>query len=161
MGVRGQRHTPAALYPRESPRTHWTGGWVGPRAALDGCGKSRPTGIRSPDHQVRSAALYRVRFGILQIRSGCTHLHPTVYGPDQQCHWHRLTAVRDPSLLFRAKIHSGQQSFIAYTVSQCWDIPWQLPIKTDALYKSIQFVPRQEQGILPLGITIDQWYAGN
>ena len=32
---------PAALYPRERPGTHFTGGWVGPRAGLDG-GKSRP-----------------------------------------------------------------------------------------------------------------------
>jgi len=32
----GQRHAPAALYPRErTAGTHWTGGWVGPRAGLD------------------------------------------------------------------------------------------------------------------------------
>jgi len=31
----------AALYPRERPGTHCTGGWVGPRAGLDRCGKSR------------------------------------------------------------------------------------------------------------------------
>ena len=41
-GVRGQRHAPAALYPRERPGTHCTGGWVGPRTGLDRCGKSRP-----------------------------------------------------------------------------------------------------------------------
>ena len=41
-GVRGQRHTPAALYPQERPTTHCTGGWVGPRARLDRWGKSRP-----------------------------------------------------------------------------------------------------------------------
>jgi hypothetical protein len=36
MGVNGQRHTPAALYPRgKNPCTHCTGGWVGPRAGLD------------------------------------------------------------------------------------------------------------------------------
>jgi len=34
--------TPRALYPRERPGTHYIGGWVGPRAGLDGCGKSRP-----------------------------------------------------------------------------------------------------------------------
>jgi hypothetical protein len=44
--VRGQRHAPAALYPRERPGTHCTGGWVGPRAGLDMCGKSRsPLGL--------------------------------------------------------------------------------------------------------------------
>jgi len=36
-GVRGQRHAPAAPYPRERPGTHCTGDRVGPR-----CGKSRP-----------------------------------------------------------------------------------------------------------------------
>ena len=41
-GVWGQRHAPAALYSRERPSTHCTGGWVGPRAGLDRCGKSRP-----------------------------------------------------------------------------------------------------------------------
>ena len=33
---------PRLLYPQEKPSTHCTGGWVGPRAGLDGCGKSRP-----------------------------------------------------------------------------------------------------------------------
>ena len=34
--------TPRPLYTRESHGTHCIGGWVGPRAGLDGCGKSRP-----------------------------------------------------------------------------------------------------------------------
>jgi len=33
--VRGQQHAPAILYPWETPGTHFTGGWVGPRAGLD------------------------------------------------------------------------------------------------------------------------------
>jgi hypothetical protein len=37
----GQHHAPAAL-PREIPGTHCIGGWVGPRAGLDLCEKSRP-----------------------------------------------------------------------------------------------------------------------
>jgi len=32
--VNGQQHAPAALYPREKPGTHFTGGWVGTRAGL-------------------------------------------------------------------------------------------------------------------------------
>jgi hypothetical protein len=40
-GVGGQRHAPAAL-PPVRPGTHCIEGWVGPRAGLDGCGKSRP-----------------------------------------------------------------------------------------------------------------------
>jgi len=30
--VTGQRHAPAAPYPRERPGTHCTGGWVGLRS---------------------------------------------------------------------------------------------------------------------------------
>ena len=51
----GQRHALAALYPQKRPGTHCTGGWVGPRAGLDRCGKSRPQRdffffcIRSPE----------------------------------------------------------------------------------------------------------------
>jgi len=40
-GVGGQRHAPAALHPEKRPGTYCTGGWVGPKAGLDGCGKSR------------------------------------------------------------------------------------------------------------------------
>jgi hypothetical protein len=39
-GVGGQRHIPA-VYPRERAGTHCIGGWVGPTARLDGCGKYR------------------------------------------------------------------------------------------------------------------------
>jgi hypothetical protein len=36
MGVSGQRHAPAALYPRGTdPRYHFIEGLVGPRAGLD------------------------------------------------------------------------------------------------------------------------------
>ena len=59
-GVRGQRHAPAALYPRERPGTHCTGGWVGPRAVVDRCGKSHLNGIRSPDRPARSQSLHRL-----------------------------------------------------------------------------------------------------
>jgi hypothetical protein len=34
--------TPRPLYLRNKPGTHCTGSWVGPRAGLDGCEKSRP-----------------------------------------------------------------------------------------------------------------------
>jgi len=35
----------AALYPKERPGTHFTGGWVGPRAGLDGQKISSPPGF--------------------------------------------------------------------------------------------------------------------
>ena len=41
MGLGGQRHAPAVLTPEMIPDTHFTGGLVGPKAGLDGCGKSR------------------------------------------------------------------------------------------------------------------------
>jgi hypothetical protein len=40
MEVGGQRHATTAL-PPERPGTHFAGRWVGSRAGLDGCGKSR------------------------------------------------------------------------------------------------------------------------
>jgi hypothetical protein len=50
--------TPQPLYPRERTGTHCTGGWVGPRAGLDGCGKSR----RVQDSIPRSAQLVTSRY---------------------------------------------------------------------------------------------------
>jgi hypothetical protein len=41
MEVGGQRHAPAALPPGKTG-THCIVGWVGPKAVLDGRGKSRP-----------------------------------------------------------------------------------------------------------------------
>jgi len=43
--VSGQQHAPAALYLRERPSTHFTVGWVGPRAGLDGPEISSPPGF--------------------------------------------------------------------------------------------------------------------
>jgi hypothetical protein len=37
MGVGGELHAPAALPPGKRPVIHFIGGWVGPRAGLDGC----------------------------------------------------------------------------------------------------------------------------
>jgi hypothetical protein len=44
MGV-GSAPRPGRLYPRERPGTHCTGGWVGPRAGLDGRNNSSPPGF--------------------------------------------------------------------------------------------------------------------
>ena len=60
MGLGGQRHAAAALTRKET-RYRCEGGWLGPRAGLDGCVKSRlPTGIRSPDRPARIESLYRL-----------------------------------------------------------------------------------------------------
>ena len=42
--------SPQPLYARESAGTHCTGGWVGPRAGLARCGKSRP----APEFDLRT-----------------------------------------------------------------------------------------------------------
>ena len=68
--MRGQRHAPDALYPRERPGTHSTGGCVGPRAGLDRCGKPRPppgsdprivqpVASRYTDYPTRHTRVYR------------------------------------------------------------------------------------------------------
>jgi hypothetical protein len=59
MGLGGQRHAPAALPPGKRPGTHCIGGWVGPRAGLDGCVKSRPhrDSIPGPPSQYQDAIL--------------------------------------------------------------------------------------------------------
>jgi len=67
--------TPRPLYPRERPGTHCTGGWVGPRAGLDGCGKSFPTGFRSPDRLARGESLHRLSY------PGPLPLYPTTINP--------------------------------------------------------------------------------
>jgi len=42
LGRGGNRQAPAALpIAKEPPRSHWIGGWVGPRAVLDAVVKSK------------------------------------------------------------------------------------------------------------------------
>jgi hypothetical protein len=59
-GVGGQCHALAALLAGKRSATCCTGGWVGPRASLDGCGKSPPTRIQSLDHPASSELLYQL-----------------------------------------------------------------------------------------------------
>ena len=55
--MRGRRHAPAALYPRERHGTRCTGGWMDTRAGLYGL-----YGFRSPDLPSRSQSLYRLSY---------------------------------------------------------------------------------------------------
>jgi hypothetical protein len=50
------------FYPRERPSIHSTGSWVGPRAGLDMCEKSRPHRDRSPDRSARRQSLYHLSY---------------------------------------------------------------------------------------------------
>ena len=55
--------TPRQLYPWERTGTRCIGGWVGPRAGLDGCGKSRPPpGFDSRTVQSVASPLYRLSY---------------------------------------------------------------------------------------------------
>jgi hypothetical protein len=62
MRVGGQLHAPAALPPGKRPSTHCIRCWVGPRADLDSCGKSRPHRDSAPDRPARSESLYRLSY---------------------------------------------------------------------------------------------------
>jgi hypothetical protein len=65
-GKSGQPHAPATLYPGErTTGTHWTGGWVGPRAGLDKVGRGKILCLcRGSNHgrQVRSQTIYRLSY---------------------------------------------------------------------------------------------------
>ena len=58
MGMGDKGHALADL-PRERLGTHSIGDWMGPRARLDGCGKSRPhqDSIPGPSSPYRRTAL--------------------------------------------------------------------------------------------------------
>ena len=83
-GVRGQRHAPASPYPRERPGTHCTGGWVGLRAGLEWCGKSRPTGIRSQDRSARRQSLYRLHYPA-HGKHTCTYIYTYIPTETYMC----------------------------------------------------------------------------
>ena len=56
--------TPRPLYPRERSGTHCIGGWLGPRARVDGCGKSFPhrdsiPGLRYPGPHIYIHGVHR------------------------------------------------------------------------------------------------------
>ena len=71
-----QRHAPAALPPGKRPGTHCTGVLVGPRAGLDGCGKSRPPPRFDP-RTAQPVALYRRTYPgpSLSLCSTVSHSH--------------------------------------------------------------------------------------
>jgi hypothetical protein len=71
---------PATLYPRERPRTHCTGGWVGPRASLDGRKISPPLGFDPRTDQPTAQSLYQLSYpahiiNVLVSNLSLTHTH--------------------------------------------------------------------------------------
>jgi hypothetical protein len=73
MGMGGQLHALVTLTTGNRHETHSTGSWVGPRAGLDGCGKSHPP----PGFEPRSAQPVGVRSKI-EINHGI-HAHPLYF----------------------------------------------------------------------------------
>ena len=76
VGVGGQPHTQAALPPGKRPKRpgiYCTGGWMGPRAGMDSCGKYRLTAIGSPDLPACSESLYGLHY------TGPSYIYTRVY----------------------------------------------------------------------------------
>jgi hypothetical protein len=68
MRMCGQRQVLVALPPGNRLGTHCTGGWMGPRACLDGHRESRPYRHSIPDRPANSESLYRLHcLGPLQM----------------------------------------------------------------------------------------------
>ena len=57
-GVDGRCHTPATFLLGKIPGPHCVGGWVGPRASVEGCRKSRPHWDLIPGPPAPSELLY-------------------------------------------------------------------------------------------------------
>jgi len=74
--MRGQRHAPAALYLGKRTSTHCTGDWVGPRAGLDKCGKSRPP----PGFDPRTVQLVASRYTEYATRPTVNFMPPRIFG---------------------------------------------------------------------------------
>jgi hypothetical protein len=65
MGVSGQHHALAALYPRGKEPRYPIGGWVGPRAGLDTGTRRKilcPCRGSNPDRPARSQTLYCLNY---------------------------------------------------------------------------------------------------
>ena len=52
---------------------------MGLRAGLDWCGKSRPTGIRSPDRPARRQSLYRLRYPAHFVKTVLSFIYLCTY----------------------------------------------------------------------------------
>jgi len=114
----GQRHAPAAL-PPEKTRYPCIGGWVGPRAGLDGCGKSRPPPLFDP----------RTVQPIAEVNSACRNV-PKRTGTGRSIH---LTFLQPScfSLLVSSYSFSVFQMYFSQQVS----------LHKTCVYTSIPFLP--------------------
>ena len=92
-GVSGQQHSPAALYPRERPGTHFKGGWVVPGPVWTG-GKSHRHRDSIPDRPARSSVAIPTELP----DALCFHRIKIKFTLEQAAHAQR--GSRDTTLLF-------------------------------------------------------------
>jgi hypothetical protein len=134
----GQRHAPAALYPREGHGAHCTGGWVDPRARLNSCGKSRLPRDLIPGP---SSPLYRLSYpptkliGTFGLGGGGSHV------PNNQVY----ISVTHPYSARLAVFWIIEHEIVCCVVSQhggC--MPG--PVTTRRLYAGVSYNARPLQG---------------
>ena len=112
----GRRHAPAALPSGKRPGTHCIGGWLGPRAGLDGCGNSRPHWDSIPGQPRLS--LYRLGYPGPQDR-WLLRLNMKLY----QMHYAKFIKHSLHLSIPRIKQHRSSQHILAlknfYTLLSC------------------------------------------
>jgi hypothetical protein len=90
--VVGQRHAPAALLPGKRPGIHCIGGWVSPRADLDGCEKSRRHRYSMPGPSSTVASRYTAyaipAHQIMSFASKYTYIHAQLKIQVRSSTWH-------------------------------------------------------------------------
>jgi hypothetical protein len=149
MGVSGQRHAPAARFtPGErTPGTHWTGGWVGPRASLDAETRRKilcPCRGSNLDRPARSQTLYRLSYRGSQFL-GMQDLNntrpwitlPTLLFTAKYESWHtKTTAVNNSMMQFLQKLtvawvikkmptfYETTKCIAVLTTSSHWSLSW-------------------------------------
>ena len=111
---------PQPLYPppQERPSTHCIGGWVGPRASLDGCGQSRPAEI-----QTWTARPVASHYTVWAIPAHLNISYNMNYNLDAEVHHTHQTTRHTYINLFNNGLHNQAEllhlaSFILTTLPQ-------------------------------------------
>jgi len=123
--VSGQQHAPAALHPRERTGTHCTGGWVGPRAGLDGRKISSLPGF---DPGPSSPWLYRNNSLKYVRNTSIVHKNCHVslmFNQHFRTPWllqHRSNTVINAEMLFVTQFVNSIDGLVFATQKKC--LPW-------------------------------------
>jgi hypothetical protein len=133
--VSGQLHAPAASTPgKESPRTHFIGGWLGPRAGPDDVEKRKSLTqlgleLRPLGRPACSQSLYRLNYPNSSfILINTTHsLSSALYGRCLLCFF---TAYRNrtvPITVLFIEESCNVENFILGKGAQTWLVPFSAP----------------------------------